>query len=444
MTSFLYVWVIFILLCRFGVPQEDDYDSLAYEDYMAYYEAYASYDGYEEVEPPKENNPRSLKSASGVKHADKVVEDEPDPIALQNRRLARSGYAPIGRPREFRDPSLGPVVTNTFTDSISRSTRCIPRGETAEEAILSAAAAALSEQEDGGDGEEGAISEEESQFDGSSSKLKRSYKEMQRQKQIEREEAARKLLEKQKHRVLLGPDCSSLRCSACRISVREFGSALLRQKSNEEYIFIDDVAATFCDSRELHLVGDSSVLDMCSVLFNPYHRDTILSYFDELVSNKQFGDLEKYKPSSVALEVDICRAAGACDLEDVSLITEPTSERQQTWEEDCFLCNFFARQLESELRLFPLVNERIAGSVTRTICGSLQLPESSQTTCASMTQGRSLDDISWAAAMHYENMKKVKSARLSFPDQMCIDIKMCTPQEEEEEEEQQQEIFQYD
>jgi hypothetical protein len=396
----------------YGV-KEYDINEVTYD--AEYYVGYESYDG-------------AVEEAMSVEEAavEKEKASEAD-LLIKKRALARKGYAPIGRDRTPRndDDDGGALITKEFRTSVHQRMRCVLRGGNATELLVLAGSGDEDEELDEYDGD--IEEEDEVMFDASVSSLKLSYKEKQKQKQIEREETARNLRELRAHRVLLGPDCTSITCSACRSVVREFGAAVLRERSNEEYLYIDDVASTFCESRELSLVGTEVTLNMCETLLSTRNRDSFLLSFDDVVEKRAYGTIERNKKEILALESQICVAAGACMTEDVTLSLVPATDDQKDWTPDCFFCSAFATKLESDMRVRPPIRENIVTQITREVCGQVNLDAAAKAKCEVMTSGRQLDEISWTAMLHYESMQKGESAQYPFPRKFCIDLNMCEP-----------------
>jgi len=123
----------------------------------------------------------------------------------------------------------------------------------------------------------------------------------------------------------------------------------------------------------------------------------------------------------------VCTTVGACSSVDFDMQLAPATKEQEHWDDRCYTCQAFAKNLEARLHVTKGLTEGGAQEMVQRTCGRLDFPVSSfKALCLPLTQSPLVQDISWIAFMHAEAIVKKARVEKLFPDTMCESIGYCT------------------
>jgi len=259
---------------------------------------------------------------------------------------------------------------------------------------------------------------------GATKEKKLTYRELQEQK---REKRAQAEFEKEalKGKFLLGASCETLICGSCKAMVEEFASAVVQGLRDPQYTYVDDVLTDFCKRKEIAMKYSDLVGSICFTIQSDKggYRDALLLPFendDDWPSVRQNVDRLNEKKRQ------ICSTIGACTAKQLELQLKPSKKEQEHWDDQCYVCQAFARDLEERVQISKGITEsNIVGIVVDT-CNRLALPSPAlRELCKPLTEGKLLDDLAWIAKVHSEALLRQARGEVGFPDKMCEEIRYC-------------------
>ena len=266
---------------------------------------------------------------------------------------------------------------------------------------------------------------------GNAKEKKLTYRELQEQKREKRHLAE---LEKEalKGKFLLGASCETLICGSCKAMVEEFATAVVEGLRDPQFVYIEDIMNEFCRRKEIAMKYSDLVGSICFTVQNDKggYREAFLQPFEKDGPE----DWPKARTDVARLNAkkrDICTNIGACVPQQFELQLKPAKLEQQHWDDRCYVCQAFARDLEERVQLSKVITEsNIVGIVVDT-CNRLGLLSSSSATpalaelCTPLAQGKLLDDIAWVAKVHSEALLRQVRGELLFADRLCEEINYC-------------------
>eukprot|EP01038_Epipyxis_sp_PR26KG_P011867 gene11867-15883_t len=251
-----------------------------------------------------------------------------------------------------------------------------------------------------------------------------SFRQKQELKMKERREKETQK-EKLRPKFRLGADCEALVCGSCKALVEEFGKLVYQNIENPSIMYIEDITTDFCKSKVVSLKYVDMVGDICSN-FEAEHlgyKEALIQTFEEddswdKMNNNRYLFSKKQK---------VCTAIGACNQTDFEFISSPSKKTQDQWDEKCFTCQAFAKDLEERSQLTRHVTENNIVGIVADTCDRIKLEGKYDQICRDMTKGKLLDDIAWLAKVHGESVIKRAKAEVAFPDKLCEEIDFCKP-----------------
>jgi hypothetical protein len=223
----------------------------------------------------------------------------------------------------------------------------------------------------------------------------------------------------------LGADCESLICASCKSIMDEFGQLIFNAIRDPKVRYVDQLTENFCGSKVIAVKYVDVVRDVCSAFEqeNLGYKEAMVSAFEGL---QRWDDANKL-PKLAALKKNVCTAIGACENEQFDFQKEALHYTQEHWDDQCFTCQAFAKDLEERVHLTRHLTERSIVPLVAETCDRLDLEPHYRKVCQPMTQGKLLDDIAWLAKMHGESVVRKAKAELKFPDKLCQEIDWCKP-----------------
>jgi len=276
-------------------------------------------------------------------------------------------------------------------------------------------------------------------------KKKLTYREKQK---MEMEERRKKQAEKEalKPKFLMGASCETLICGSCKALVEQFAHRVVRFANDPEMKYIEDLTKDFCDSREVNLEYVDMVPDLCGNFNLPKlgYKEVLVSVFEDNPTGK-WDKVMKW--DLFDKQEKICTTIGFCSKEQFQFQDKPQKQIQEHWDENCFVCQRVAVDIEEALQLKRTVTETNVEALLLKTCDRLLLPGKYDAICRHMLSGRTLSDLTWLGKVHSESMIHGKKAEQTFEDKLCEEIDYCVPWkstedlQEEEEKKQIEEVF---
>jgi hypothetical protein len=238
-----------------------------------------------------------------------------------------------------------------------------------------------------------------------------SFREQQENKMRKKREQEL-LKEKTRPKFRVGADCEDLVCGACKSVVEEFGRAVHAVVADPQYRYIEDVIKNFCKSKSIALKYADMVSDVCvkfeqvsafcgdagvcvmSPLFSGFTRlqRVTRGRLRNAAGGLHLGPsqgLEQPQREEEAgvlvftnsltfrlivffcLCVQVCLEVGACSAEHFRFQTKAELRVQEQWDDKCFTCQAFARDLESKVQLSRQVTEGSIVPIVAETCNRL-------------------------------------------------------------------------
>lgn len=234
--------------------------------------------------------------------------------------------------------------------------------------------------------------------------------------EAEEEEAA----EEQKVQArVVGSDCESKACGACKALTEEFAQmvfTLMKNKKVKSESDVFDHKTTFCSSPEVTGKYTRAVGLMCEKMFESEERKQIFI--------KEFPSWENALEASSLLrkKEKICGGFGIC--EDSSFRYE--RRKDDGWGSDrCFICHAIMQDLEEKASIFKKIDERNSLAIAKKSCDNLELDDKLGKICSELTSGISLIEVAWILKIHYEQIQKGVETFRNFPDVACEKLSLC-------------------
>ena len=268
---------------------------------------------------------------------------------------------------------------------------------------------------------------------GNAKEKKLTYRELQEQKR-EKRYLAEQEKEALKGKFLLGASCETLICGACKAMVEEFAASVVEGLRDPQYVYIEDLMNEFCRRKEIAMKYSDLVGSICFTVQNDKggYREAFLQPFEKDGPE----DWPKARTDVARLNAkkkEICTSIGACVPQQFELQLKPAKLEQQHWDDRCYVCQAFARDLEERVQLSKGITEsNIVGIVVDT-CNRLGLLSSGSGSatpalaelCTPLAQGKLLDDIAWIAKVHSEALLRQVRGELLFADRLCEEMHYC-------------------
>ncbi|KAJ1411121.1 hypothetical protein B484DRAFT_455683 [Ochromonadaceae sp. CCMP2298] len=296
-----------------------------------------------------------------------------------------------------------------------------------------------------------------------------SFREKQERRMSDRR-AQLEAREKLRPKFRLGADCETLICGACKVVVKEFGEAVQRGLKDQDLQYVEEVWEGLCASKDVSLRYVDLVADVCAFFQEggkkgglgqggrEGYREALLGPFEAAAAEAEAAVAAAGAEGAVAAAAavwgrllsrdsvnkqkeQVCVAVGACEGEQFDFYTTPLDFTQQHWDDRCYTCQAFARDLEERVQLVRYVTEGNIVPMVAETCEMLKLLPKYSTACQPLVQGKMLDDVAWLAKVHHESILRQAKAELAFPDKLCQEIDFCEaymdPEEKREREAQQ-------
>jgi len=254
-------------------------------------------------------------------------------------------------------------------------------------------------------------------------------KEAMRKKELEER---RKALEASTSRVQAGPPCEVILCGACKIAIEEFGKAIVASIGNPEYRFAHQLVDDFCSSEDISSRYSKSVKKICSILISSgeYSRQ-IWESFDDVIEFNHETKLVHDASRLMGVAKSFCVQVGACQNVDIEeLNTEVEILEAENWTDECRVCRSVASNIEGRLYFKGnKLNESELKSLLLSSCENLTLPHDLYPICLKFLSDEilSFDEMLWRWKTHGENMITRRKIDVPFPEKICLEIKMCSP-----------------
>ena len=255
---------------------------------------------------------------------------------------------------------------------------------------------------------------------------KPSFRELQAKRAEEKKarEEARKLKNSGYH---VGTSCEDLVCGSCKIVVEQFAKTVVEGAKDEQYQYIEDIIASpglFCSRKSLKMGHSSAVEKMCmSIVGNKGgYKELLLMPFE------QDPDWESFtNPKSLLPKVrKVCTEVGACVSKQFDIQMVSAKKEQEHWDDKCYTCQAFAKELEERLHLTKGFTEHSVLPIVRGTCDRVDWPVPSfRRLCDPLTEGSLSEDISWISFMHAENIERKGTADKLFADSLCESVNYC-------------------
>lgn len=251
---------------------------------------------------------------------------------------------------------------------------------------------------------------------------KLTYREIQEQKQAERQAAERER-EALKGKFELGVSCETLVCGSCKAMVDEFAGAIVQGMTDPRYVYIEDILPEFCQRKEIVLKYTDIVASICFSIYSDKggYREAFLMPFE----NDSDWPNVMQNPGLFRKKQQACTAIGACAPSHFELVLAPKKKQQEHWDHKCYVCQAFALDLEERIQLSKGITD---GSITQVVadtCNRLGLAPAMHALCAPLAEGTLLDDVAWIAKMHSEALARKAKGEVGFADKLCEEVRFC-------------------
>lgn len=248
------------------------------------------------------------------------------------------------------------------------------------------------------------------------------FRELQALKMAQRLEMEMEIEEK-RPKFRLGSDCETLVCGACKAVVEEFSHLVYEKIDDPNIKYIEQVTKDFCKTKNIEVKYTNLMTDICEnfEIESLGYKETLIRPFEE---DGEWDQINSF-PSINRKKKEICLEIGACEEEQFVFQREPIFQVQENWDEKCFMCQAFAKDLEERMQLQKYLTETSIIPLVRTTCERLELPEPYNGHCLPLIRGKMLDDIAWLAKVWGESVAKRAKGEQRFGDKLCEEIDYC-------------------
>ena len=292
-----------------------------------------------------------------------------------------------------------------------------------------------------GDGESNVASDSSASGHGKGKKPKKpTFRELQAKKMEEKaaKEAAKAF--KKASLIPTGTSCEDSLCASCKAVIAEFADAVVEGGKLSDYQYIEDIVTKgggFCNRKSFSMRYQPIVTNMCKDMLDGStagYRDAVLYPFEN--------DSAKWdkvrEPTSLRKKTySTCTAVGACTSAQFDMQMTPKNKQQEHWDDKCYVCQAFARELEERLTIGKGITETSVVDLITSGCDRVDfLTSSFREQCKSIIKDKLVMDISWIAYLHHEAIIGNHNTEKLFADTVCETIDHCSkwvdPDAEEE------------
>jgi hypothetical protein len=369
-------------------------------------------------------------------------------MTTQQRRMALRGYKKsVGG---SKPTGLAAIANSRYVDITEVEMECLPNSrwgqlivppkvivpedaesKRAKELLSKAGATGGNEEHNDSDEEGNDEKDETNQKDKDKNRKERkpkkmSFRELQAKRTEEKKARAEQKQEKSSgYRV--GTSCENLVCGSCKILVEEFAQSVVDGGKDESLQYIEDIvssAGRFCTRKQMKMGYKDEVEKMCMNIVGSKtgYKEVLLIPFEQDANWERVTDVNSLMPKVR----QICTDVGACQNKQFDIQMVPANKEQEHWDDKCYTCQAFAKELEERLHLTRGFTERSITPIIEKTCDRIDWPVPSfKRQCKPMTEGSLLEDISWISFMHAENIERKGKADKLFGDSLCESINFC-------------------
>jgi hypothetical protein len=397
---------------------------------------------------------------------DRLAAEEQERIFIQQRNQGKRGYTPAVA--NSRMPGNLPKLVNAkLLSTIESTAYCVPaqswgvfpvveeksgagkapdhlqaqadklRKHAQSEAGEALAGAGAGDQDGATDSSEGAGDKGSAQSGhghaaGKGKKPKKpTFRELQAKKMEERQSKEAARTARKSALIPVGASCEDLLCASCKAVVSEFAGAVQEGGKIAEYVYMEDILTKgggFCNRKQFDMryqpIVGSMCKDMISSAAGIAYRDALLVPFEK--ENDRWEQAQQ--PTTLRRKTSsICTTVGACTSQQFDIQMTPKNKYQEHWDDKCYVCQAFARDLEQRLHIGKGISEGNVVDIVRGSCDRVDfLTSSFREICKTIAAGKLVDDIAWIAFLHHEAIVAREKTDHLFADRLCETIEYCS------------------
>jgi hypothetical protein len=261
--------------------------------------------------------------------------------------------------------------------------------------------------------------------------VKRNPKEVQeiRRKKRRQDELKEELLFQKKS---LGLACSDLICASCKVNVKEFIHAVVREIDNPEKQTIDTVLTQFCASPEMQAYVDLAI-HLCEDAFlsvsKRSYAELLLSHLEtaaEVPGNSNEHDWANLTSTSkVAMAQKlVCETTHMCEKSAFTFDRTPKTDLQEQWTNECFVCQNYVYDMQKQLLLMRNYNSRRISESAKGVCDRLNMPPEYDALCRQMSTQHH-DELTFMLESYPDKIKRKAVSEITFGDSVCQGVGVC-------------------
>mmetsp|Transcript_6031 Transcript_6031/g.9115 ORF Transcript_6031/g.9115 Transcript_6031/m.9115 type:complete len:468 (+) Transcript_6031:78-1481(+) len=240
--------------------------------------------------------------------------------------------------------------------------------------------------------------------------------EIEEEKRLAKERELEEVLDKGS---IVGADCETQLCGACKLVVQEFAQAVEKQVGNAYVKYMNGLTEEFCESRAITTPYLPLVQAICKTLFSGdvVYRNaiiqTVLAHHQASASNLSL------------LQQQVCLPTGYCVVNQMRYDLPKTLPTGDILVDRCEVCRALGRHIEEMVSLVWRVTDSAATGIVREACDKMALSSELHDHCSTISSGRKLAEIAWISKVYSEDVERKKRSKVSFPVKLCNEIKFC-------------------